>query len=74
MADTAYPEALEELMELLRGLPGVGKRSAEAYLGLTRAYLERGESASAAKSYETARKLGAPQNLELEQKLNAGSH
>lgn len=29
MADTAYPEALEELMELLRGLPGVGKRSAE---------------------------------------------
>lgn len=49
-------------------------KSAEAYLGLTRAYLERGESASAAKSYETARKLGAPQNLELEQKLNAGSH
>ena len=31
-------------------------RSAEAYLGLTRAYLSRGEHASAAKSYETARK------------------
>ena len=24
-----YPQALEELMELLRGLPGVGRRSAE---------------------------------------------
>lgn len=29
MSFTAYPEALEELMELLRGLPGVGRRSAE---------------------------------------------
>ena len=29
MASPAYPEALEELMELLRGLPGVGRRSAE---------------------------------------------
>ena len=49
-------------------------RSAEAYLGLTRAYLSRGEHASAAKSYETARKLGAPQNLELEQQLNSENH
>ena len=24
-----YPQALEDLMELLRGLPGVGRRSAE---------------------------------------------
>ena len=29
MAFSAYPEALEELMELLRGRPGVGRRSAE---------------------------------------------
>ena len=49
-------------------------KSPDAYLGLTRTYLERGEAASAAKSYETARKLGAPQNVELEQKLNSGSN
>ena len=49
-------------------------KSADAYLGLTRTYLTRGEIASAAKSYETARKLGAAQNVELEQKLNAGSN
>ncbi len=29
MSNSAYPEAMEELMELLRGLPGVGRRSAE---------------------------------------------
>ena len=48
-------------------------KSADAYLGLARAYLARGEKASAVKSYETARKLGAPQNVELEQSLNSGS-
>ena len=29
MNSAAYPEALQELMDLLRGLPGVGRRSAE---------------------------------------------
>ncbi len=29
MQSAAYPEAIQELMELLRGLPGVGRRSAE---------------------------------------------
>ena len=29
MPSAAYPDALQELMELLRGLPGVGRRSAE---------------------------------------------
>ncbi len=29
MQNAAYPEAFQELMELLRGLPGVGRRSAE---------------------------------------------
>lgn len=49
-------------------------KSPEAYIGLTKTYLERGESASAAKAYETARKLGAPQNGDLELKLNPGSN
>ena len=29
MQNAAYPEAFQELMELLRELPGVGRRSAE---------------------------------------------
>ena len=43
--------------------------SVEAYSGLTRVYLARGDKASAQKAYETARKFGLEQSKELENKL-----
>ena len=43
--------------------------SVEAYAGLVRTYLARGDKASAQKAYETARKYGFKESGELEKKL-----
>lgn len=43
--------------------------SVEAYAGLVRVYLVRGDKASAQKAYETARKYGFKESGELEKKL-----
>ena len=43
--------------------------SVEAYAGLVRTYLVRGDKASAQKAYETARKYGFKESKELEKKL-----